>query len=101
MNINKLEIKLLKTSEIKEGDVILVKISDYEKQKLSKDNIKSLYEKISQMIKRDDIGIYFFPDNLEISLIKDLIKNNVTNKIITEHEHDQNIKNINTDISNQ
>lgn len=97
MNIDKLEIKLLKTSEIKDGDVILVKISDYEKQKLSKESIKNLYDKISKMVKREDIGIYFFPDNLEVSLIKDLIKNDVTNKIITEHEHE---KNINTVITN-
>lgn len=100
MKIEKLEIKLLESSKIQDGDIILVKIANDEKQKLSKNDIKDLYEKISNMVKKENIGIYFFPDNLEISLIKDLIKNNVPYQMIKEYEHDQKITNNISSITN-
>lgn len=96
MKIENLEYKLLKSSKIEDGDNILVKINDFDKNSLSKDDIKNLYEKISTMVKKE-VGIYFFPANLEISLIKDLIKNNSLNNMIKEEEHKETYEN--TDIN--
>ena len=96
MKIENLEIKLLKSSKIEDGDNILVKINDFDKKSLSKDDIKNLYEKISSMVKKE-VGIYFFPANLELSLIKDLIKNNSLNNMIKEEEYKETYENNNTD----
>jgi hypothetical protein len=79
MKIESLEIKLLKSSEIKDGDIILVKIKDSDKLKLDKDKIKHLYDQISKMLNRS-IPIYFFPDNLSIDIIKKSV--NMTNNTI-------------------
>lgn len=79
MKIDSLEIKLLKSSEIKEGDVILVKIKESDKLKLNKDNIRHLYDQISKMINKS-IPIYFFPDNLSIDIIKKSV--NMTNNTV-------------------
>ncbi len=90
MNIENLEIKLLESSKIQDGDVILVKIKDYERTKFSKDQIKDLYQKVAQMINKPNIGIYFFPADLEISLIKDLITDNILNGNIPTNENTNN-----------
>lgn len=74
MNIESLEIKLLKSSEIKDGDIILVKIKDSDKLKLDKDKVRNLYDQISKMLNKS-IPIYFFPDNLSIDIIKKSIIN--------------------------
>lgn len=74
MEIESLEIKLLKSSEIKDGDIILVKIKDSDKLKLDKNKVRDLYEQISKMLKKP-IPIYFFPDNLSIDIIKKSIIN--------------------------
>lgn len=73
MNIKSLEIKLLKSSEIKDGDIIIVKINDTEKSELDKTTIKNLYEKITNMIKKQ-IPIYFFPSDLSFEIIKNSIE---------------------------
>lgn len=73
MNIESLEIKLLKSSEIKDGDIIIVKINDTEKSKLDKATVKNLYEQITKMIKKE-IPIYFFPSNLNFEIIKNSIE---------------------------
>ena len=100
MKIENLEIKLLKSSKIEDGDNILVKINDYDKNALSKEDIKNLYQKISSMVEKE-VGIYFFPANLEISLIKDLIKNNSLNNMIKENEYENNNNTDSNFISNE
>lgn len=74
MNIESLEINLFKTSEIKDGDTILVKIEDEKKSKFKKEEIKALYDQIKKIVKKD-ISIYFFPKNLSIDIIKNHVKN--------------------------
>jgi hypothetical protein len=87
MNIKSLEVSLFKTSEIKDGDTILVKIDDEKKSKFKKDEIKALYDEIKKIVKKD-ISIYFFPKDLSIDIIKNHIKNIEASKekIITEGE---------------
>ncbi len=79
MNIKSLEINLFKTSEINDGDTILVKIDDYQKSNFNKENIKVLYDEIKKITKKD-ISIYFFPKNLSIDIIKNHVKNIENNK---------------------
>lgn len=74
MDITKLEINLFKTSEINDGDTILVKIDEKDKSKFTKENIKSLYDQIKKIAGKD-ISIYFFPKNLSIDIIKNHVKN--------------------------
>jgi hypothetical protein len=92
MNIKSLEINLFKTSEIKDGDTILVKIDDYEKSKFDKEKIKMLYDEINKITKKN-ISIYFFPKNLSIDIIKNHVKNieNSKESILTEEDknHDK------------
>jgi hypothetical protein len=74
MDIKKLEINLFKTSEIQNGDTILVKIDEEKKSKLKKEDIKFLYDEIKKIVKKD-ISIYFFPKYLSIDIIKNHVKN--------------------------
>jgi len=88
MKIESLEIKLLKSSEIQDGDILLVKIKDMDKANLTKDKIQSLYNQISKIVKKD-IPIYFFPSNLSIDIIKKSVIN--TDEIVKkENEKDNN-----------
>ena len=73
MNIESLETKLLKTSKIEEGDLILIKINSEKKKDLTPEQIKSFYNDIKALIKKDDIPIVFFPDYLDVELIKQII----------------------------
>jgi hypothetical protein len=73
MKIQSLETKLLKTSKIEEGDLILVKIDSEKKKDLTPEQIKSLYSDIKSLISKD-IPIVFFPDYLDIEIIKKFIK---------------------------
>jgi hypothetical protein len=82
MNIESLEINLFKTSELKDGDTILVKIDAEEKSKLTKDEIQSLYNQLTKIIENKNINIYFFPKNISI----DIIKNHV---ILTEEKKEK------------
>lgn len=75
MNIEKLEINVLKASEIKDGDILLIKMEQEEKEKLNKDSIKKLYDQVLGMINKKDISIYFFPKNIDIDIIKNHVKN--------------------------
>jgi hypothetical protein len=70
MNIESLEVSLFKASEIQNGDIILVRMGKEEKNKLTKDNVQSLYKQINAMIKKENIQIYFFPKDISIDLIK-------------------------------
>lgn len=89
MDIQSLEINLLKASEINENDIILVKIDDQAKSQFNKDQITDLYNKIKQMVKKE-ISIYFFPKSLSINIIKSHITNieNNKNQIIEEENED-------------
>jgi len=80
MKIESLEINLLKASEIKDEDIILVKVSENEKLKLNKDTVQSLYSEIKKLIKKDNISIYFFPKGIQIDIVKEHIKNIETDK---------------------
>ncbi len=72
MKTQSLEKKLLKTSKIEEGDLILIKINSEKKKDLTPDQIKSLYNDMRALIKKD-IPIVFFPDYLDVEIIKQLI----------------------------
>jgi len=85
LNIESLEINILKASEIKDGDLVIVKMSNEHKSKLNKEDIKNLYDNISKMLKKE-IPIYFFPEGLNIDIIKDAIKN----KVIKQQEQNNN-----------
>jgi hypothetical protein len=74
MDIKSLEINLFKTSEVQEGDTILVKISEEKRANLKKEDIKFLYDEIRKIVKKD-ISIYFFPKGLSIDIIKNHVKN--------------------------
>jgi hypothetical protein len=72
MNIESLEINLLKASEIKDGDVVIVKINEFEKANLDAEKIRSIYKKITDMLKKET-PIYFFPSNFTFEIMKDAI----------------------------
>ena len=72
MNIESLEINLLKASEIKDGDVVIVKINEFEKANLDAEKIQSIYKKITDMLKKET-PIYFFPSNFTFEIMKDAI----------------------------
>lgn len=74
MKIESLEVNIFKASEIKEGDIVLVRITEEEKLKLNKEKIRSIYEKITGILKKE-IPIYFFPSNLNFEIIKQTIEN--------------------------
>jgi len=86
MNIESLEINLFKTSEIKDGDTILVKIDTEEKSKLKKEDIENLYKNLKTIIKNKDINIYFFPKNMSIDIIKNHVNLTESNNIKTMKE---------------
>jgi hypothetical protein len=73
MKIQSLETKLLKTSKVEEGDLILVKINSEKKQDLSPEQIKSFYNDIRSLINKE-VPIVFFPDYLDVEIIKKFIK---------------------------
>ena len=72
MNLESLEINLLKASEIKDGDVVIVKINEFEKANLDAEKIRSIYKKITDMLKKET-PIYFFPSNFTFEIMKDAI----------------------------
>jgi hypothetical protein len=92
MDIKSLEINLFKSSEINDGDTILVKIDDKQKSEFKKEDIKYLYDQIKKITKKD-ISIYFFPKNLSIDIIKNHVKNiekskdTILNEEIYENEN--------------
>ena len=73
MNIESLEINLLKASEIKDGDIILVKIDNKTKSELNKETITNLYQKITDILKKQ-VPIYFFPSDVSIEILKKTIE---------------------------
>jgi signal peptidase I len=75
MNIESLEIKLVKSSQIEDGDIIIIKVDDLNKKYFNKENIKNIYDQITNMINKQNLKIYFFPKNLDIEIVKNHIKN--------------------------
>jgi hypothetical protein len=94
MNIESLEINLLKASEIKDGDSIIVKVKENDRMKLSKESVASLYKQIKGIIKKDNIPIYFFPQNISLNIIKSHVEQIENNKEkieeITNNENSDN-----------
>lgn len=92
MKIESLEVNLFKASDIKDGDILLVRIDNEEKNKLTKEGVRNVYDQILNMIKRKDIGIYFFPKNLDIEVIKDHISNieNSKTEILNQETKNEN-----------
>ena len=80
MNIESLEIKLLQSSKIEDGDVVIVKVDMNDKKIFEKESIQKLYSQIKNMLNNKDISIYFFPKNLDIDFIKANILNIEKNK---------------------
>lgn len=89
IEIENLELKLLKSSQIEDGDILLVKMRQDDKNSLSKENIKHLYEQITKMINKKDINIYFFPDNMSIDIIKNYVKNMEELKNLNKNENNE------------
>ncbi len=94
MNIESLEINVLKASEIKDGDSIIVKVKENDRMKLSKESVASLYKQIKGIIKKDNIPIYFFPQNISLNIIKSHVEQIENNKEkieeITNNENSDN-----------
>ena len=80
MNIEPLEVKLVKSSKIEDGDIIIVKVGSEDKKNFDTENIKNLYAQIKNMIGNKDISIYFFPKSFDIDFIKTQISNVENNK---------------------
>jgi len=90
MKIESLEVNLFKASDIKDGDILLVRIDNEEKNNLTKENVRNIYDQILNMTKRKDLGIYFFPKNLDIEVIKNHIMNVEDSKTDLIKKEDQN-----------
>lgn len=82
INIESLEINLVKASEINDKDVVIVKVNNEDKLKLTKEEVHQIYSDIKK-ITRKDVSIYFFPKNLDLFLIKKHIENVEKEKLIT------------------
>jgi hypothetical protein len=91
MNIESLEINVLKVSEIKDGDVLIVKMGTEQRNKMNKNDVKDIYDQVVKMIKRNDISIYFFPEDLSLDIIKNNIKLIEDSKIKIEQETEKQI----------
>jgi hypothetical protein len=83
MKIESIEVSLFKTSDIKDGDKLLVRTSSKE---LSSDKIRSLYEELNKMIGKKEVSMYFFPKDVKIDIIKNHIKNTEDSKILETKE---------------
>jgi hypothetical protein len=91
MNIESLEVNVLKVSEIKDGDVLIVKMGTEQRNKMNKNDVKEIYDQVVKMIKRNDISIYFFPEDLSLDIIKNNIKIIEDSKIKIEQETEKQI----------
>lgn len=80
MNIESLEINILKASEVKDDDIIIVKIKENDKLKFTKETIQELYKQIKTMLKKENISIYFFPNNISIDIVKNHVIQVESNK---------------------
>jgi gentisate 1,2-dioxygenase len=92
MDIKSLEIKLVKSSQIEDGDIIIVKIDEEYKKNLTKQDIKDIYESINNMINKKNIEMYFFPKSFDFEIIKNHVTNfeQIEKKIIEKQEKSNN-----------
>jgi spore germination protein GerM len=74
MKIEPLEVKLVKSSKIEDGDIIIVKVNSEDKKHFDQENIKNLYAQIRKMIGEKNISIYFFPKHFDIDFIKNQVE---------------------------
>ena len=74
MKIENAEISLLKASQIQDGDVLLVRMSKKYKEQMSAEKAHKLFEQIKSMAGDKQVGIFFFPKDLEISIIRDFLE---------------------------
>lgn len=71
MEIQNAELSLFKASDIQSGDVVLVRVAKSFKDQMTGDKAQELYKQIKYMIGEDkNVGIFFFPKDLDISIIK-------------------------------
>jgi hypothetical protein len=85
MDIENLEISLLQASKIKDGDTILVRLTEEDKKVMTKDQISQLYQKIKKCVGEEkQISIFFFPKSMELSLVKHTMRNVVESRIAEE-----------------
>lgn len=93
INIESLEVKLIKSSKVEDGDIIIIKVNSDDKKHFDQDNIKSLYAQIRKMLGDKNISIYFFPKHFDISFMKNQIetiennKNNIEKEIKEKNEN--------------
>lgn len=80
MDIESLETKLVKSSKVEDGDIIIIKVNPNDKDSFNKETIHKLYSQIKQMLGNKNVAIYFFPKNLDIDFIKTNIQNIESNK---------------------
>jgi hypothetical protein len=94
MKIEPLEIKLVKSSKIEDGDIVIIKVNSDDKKNFDSDNIKSLYAQVKKMLGDKNISIYFFPKNFDMDFIKNQIeiiesnKENIQNQAKNENKND-------------
>jgi len=75
MEIENLEVSLLKASNIQDGDTVLVRLTEEQKQEMTKEKAGELYNKIKKCVGEDKkIAIFFFPKSMELGLVKDTMK---------------------------
>jgi hypothetical protein len=70
MKIENAEVTLLKASQIEDGDVLLVRMSKKFRDGMNADKAQALHTQLSEMVGEKKIGVYFFPKDLDISVIK-------------------------------
>jgi hypothetical protein len=85
MDIKSLEVNLLKASEIEDGDIVLIKVTEDQKNKLSKEDAKKIYQKITEITKKT-IPIFFFPKDLNIQLLKSIVVEQLKNNDLHQTE---------------
>jgi hypothetical protein len=87
MDIENLEISLLQASKIQDGDTVLVRLTEEEKEFMTKDKISALYDKIKKCVGEDKkVSIFFFPKTMDISLVKNTMQNVIDSRIAEEIE---------------
>jgi|688.fasta_scaffold734755_1 hypothetical protein len=84
MKIESIETKLVKGSKIEPGDIVIVKMNSQDRESLSKEEIKSLYKNITSMLGVKDIGMYFFPKDIDLYSMKSILKQNDLSKVLNK-----------------
>jgi hypothetical protein len=94
MKIEPLEVKLVKSSKVEDGDIIIIKVDSEDKKHFDQENIKNLYGQIRKMLGDKNISIYFFPKHFDIAFMKNQVeiiennKNNIEKEIKEKNENE-------------